>query len=87
MRDETGWTPEESAAYLATLGAAAHVVVPLTIIQVCRDPKDNRVLEAALAGNVDYIVSGDKDLVDLGVFEGIPVVRAAGFTEIFGASG
>jgi predicted nucleic acid-binding protein len=39
---------------------------------VCRDPDDDAVL--ALAADVDFIVSGDNDLLVLQTFEGIPVL-------------
>ena len=32
------------------------------------DPDDDKFLEAAVAGNVDYIVSGDRHLLDLDSF-------------------
>ena len=32
------------------------------------DPDDDKFLEAAVAGNVDYIVSGDRHLLDLASF-------------------
>lgn len=37
------------------------------------------ILAAALAGQVDFIVSEDKDLLDLGAYEGIRIVNAATF--------
>lgn len=46
--------------------AASEQVVPLTDLPLhCRDPKDNIVLACALAAQVDYIVTGDKDLHNL----------------------
>ena len=42
----------------------------LTIIQA--DPGDDRVLECAVAGRANFIVSGDRHLLDLGEFRGIP---------------
>ncbi|WP_395643608.1 putative toxin-antitoxin system toxin component, PIN family [Rudaea sp.] len=41
---------------------------------VCRDPKDDVVLATALAGKVDAIVSGDKDLLVLEHFQTIPIL-------------
>src|SRR5688500_16153942 len=41
------------------------VVVPNQRVTVCRDAKDNMVLEAALAGRADVVVSGDEDLLVL----------------------
>jgi len=46
---------------------------------MCRDPKDDKFLEAALAGGADCIVSGDADLLDLAPFEDIPILRPAEF--------
>ena len=52
---------------------------PQHSITACRDPKDNRFLEAALAGQADCIVSGDADLLVLNPFEDIPILRPAEF--------
>jgi predicted nucleic acid-binding protein len=56
-----------------------HVIIPNRRTAVCRDPKDNKVLEAAVAGGGDVIVSGDEDLLVLNPFEGIPIVGPAEF--------
>lgn len=45
------------------------------------DPDDDKFLEAAVAGNVDYLVSGDRHLLDLGSFRGIPIVDPRTFFE------
>ncbi len=43
---------------------------------VCRDPDDDAVLALALRAQADVIVSGDKDLLVLGSFEGIAIMQA-----------
>jgi uncharacterized protein len=58
-------------ARLATLVHATHVERV-----IARDPADDEVLAAALAGNADLIVSGDAHLLDLGRYRGIEIVRA-----------
>lgn len=45
------------------------------------DPKDDKFLEAALAGQVDFIVSGDKHLLDLKKFRSIPIITAREFLD------
>lgn len=45
----------------------------------CRDPKDNMVLECAIAGNVDYIVTGDKDLLEIKSFHNIKIITPQSF--------
>ena len=47
------------------------------------DPDDNRILAIALAGQADYVVSGDRaDMLSLGEVEGIPVMTARQAVEI-----
>jgi uncharacterized protein len=48
-------------------------------INACRDPKDNKFLEAAVAGNATVIVTGDADLLALNPFEGIQILSISVF--------
>jgi len=58
--------------------ALVQVVDPMPIDPtILRDPDDDLVLATALAARADVIVSGDKDLTDLGRFHGIPIITAA----------
>jgi putative PIN family toxin of toxin-antitoxin system len=70
----------DRAEQLADLIEASSVVVlPTRVLAVVDDESDNRVLEAAVEGNVDYIVSGDDDLLGLGSFRSIPVMKPGEF--------
>jgi putative PIN family toxin of toxin-antitoxin system len=71
--------PTDGEDLLAELDDLAFFVDPPPTVVVARDPADNRVLEAAVAGEADYIVSGDADLLSLGDFRGIPIVPPAYF--------
>jgi uncharacterized protein len=52
----------------AKLESVADLVKPRIVLEiVAEDPDDNRVLECAVAGRADYIVSGDKHLLKLKV--------------------
>ena len=46
------------------------VVRPIKSINAVADDDDNRVLEAAIEGKCDYVVTGDKDLLELGSYKG-----------------
>ena len=48
-------------------------------INVCPDKADNRFLEAAVAGKVDYIISSDRHLLDLKEFEGVEILKPGDF--------
>jgi putative PIN family toxin of toxin-antitoxin system len=78
-----GFSPEQSVETLADyLGFLQIVTIPNLLQVVPRDPDDNMVLECALAGNAQYIVTGDKDLLVLKKFREIQIVRAADFLEV-----
>ena len=55
----------------------SEMVTPRRLFHVCRDPKDDKFLDAAHAGRVDCLISGDADLNALGAFQGIPILTAA----------
>jgi putative PIN family toxin of toxin-antitoxin system len=67
----TGLTPTQ---LVDLIREASIVVMPARGVAVVRDAADNRLLEAALAGEVEMIVSGDDDLLVLRSFQGIPIV-------------
>ena len=52
-------------------------------IQPVRDADDNKFVQAALAADVKVIISGDKDLTDLGKYEDVEVFKPRDFCEQF----
>jgi putative PIN family toxin of toxin-antitoxin system len=75
-----GWPDEARRAAVQVVAQAARIVHPKVSLHVVdRDPADNRVLEAAVAGNVSHVVTGDQHLLDLGSYEAIEIVTAARF--------
>lgn len=53
---------DEIMLFMETWGI---LVKPTVKITICRDPKDNFVLELAETAHADYIITRDKDLLDL----------------------
>jgi putative PIN family toxin of toxin-antitoxin system len=43
------------------------------------DPTDDMFLHCAIAARADYIISGDKHLLSLGEYEGVPIVSVHEF--------
>jgi len=79
IRDKYGVTEDDIKAVLALLLLRGEAVIVKHTITACRDPKDNKFLEVAVAGKADLIVSGDKDLLVLHPFEGISVISPTEF--------
>lgn len=51
------------------------VISTQTIYEICRDPRDIFLLELAVDGAADYLLSGDQDLLVLMEVEGVPIVK------------
>ena len=61
----------------------AIIIYPVQIIIACEDKDDNKVLEAGVCANADFIISGDKHLLKMNEFRGIKIVTAHQFMEFF----
>jgi putative PIN family toxin of toxin-antitoxin system len=59
-------------------------VQPTTPPSFKRDPKDERFLAAALASDADYLITGDKDLLDEQPLTATRIVTPAEFAQLFG---
>jgi len=65
---------EELARTAVILSELALTVRPRQKLRVVKDDPDNRVLECALAGRADAIVTGDSALLELGEFRSVRVI-------------
>jgi uncharacterized protein len=76
--------PEEDTAMIrARIESIADLVEPEETLRVIEeDPDYNRVLECAVTGRANHIVSGDRHLVRLGSFRGIPIMRVRQFLDV-----
>lgn len=81
IRDRYNIDNDVVEGVMQLIALRAESVSPAHRVTICRDPDDNRVLEAAVAGDADVIVSGDSDLLDLKSFEKIPVITPAVFLQ------
>ena len=85
IRNRLGWSESEADAVARGFVVDSIVVEPSSRLAIVRGEADNRVLEAAVAGEADYIVTGDKDLLDLGSHQSIEIVTPARFAAILAA--
>lgn len=77
--------PQALARLLRSMNNAEIVGIG-EIPSVSRDPKDDKFLSTAKAAEVDYLVSADKDLLDLKQYEGIKIIDAETFLQILETS-
>ena len=65
-----------------TLERRSLIVNPGRTLDLCRDPEDNIVLEAALEGEADFLVTGDKDLLSLRSLHKTHILSPAEFIKL-----
>jgi len=82
LREKFNWSPVELDRVLSVIRLCTKWVSPTQNIDaVPTDADDNRVVECAVASGSEAIITGDKDLLRLGQYEGIRMMRVGEFLE------
>lgn len=79
-------TRQKAKAATRLIKRQSVVVYPKAIDKVSRDPFDDYILAAAVAGKTDYIITADKDLLVLKRYKNVSIVTVAKFEKIVGKS-
>ncbi|MBX3252706.1 MAG: putative toxin-antitoxin system toxin component, PIN family [Chitinophagaceae bacterium] len=66
---------------LETIDEYADFVKVQTKIEICRDPKDNFLLSSSVDGSADFLLTGDKDLLDLTKFGETTIITISDFLQ------
>lgn len=82
IRQARWLTEEETLALLQALAQEAVLVTGRARVKASRDPDDDKFLSAALDAEAEYVVTGDKDLLDVRNYRGVRVVTPAAFLKI-----
>jgi putative PIN family toxin of toxin-antitoxin system len=83
LQNKFSWTSLRTEQRLTELLAIAQVVTPKAVPGVLVDRDDNQVIACAVTGQAQVIVTGDKDLLRLNTYQGIPIVTPERFLNMF----
>jgi putative PIN family toxin of toxin-antitoxin system len=72
---------EELGRVAVVLGEMGEIVKPSRQLSVFRDDPDNRILECAVEGKAEAIVTGDKAMLAIGEYEGIRLITLAEYLD------
>ncbi len=76
-------TEDEAVELLFEIQQDATTISPILDLKIIKqDPTDDKYIIAAIEGKADYIVSGDKHLLELGSYENIKIISPKEFVEI-----
>jgi len=79
LANKFGWPKHLIVEACGSIWEIAECVTPKIQLEACPDPDDNLVLECAVEGNADCIVSGDRHLLDMLRFRGITILTVDEF--------
>jgi uncharacterized protein len=75
------FSQEDIEELVGSIDEYADFVQVNTEITLCRDPKDNFLLSLSVDGNADYLLTGDKDLLDLKKFRQTIITSISAFLD------
>lgn len=82
LKSKFDWQDADIADVVRTIGYCTTSVKPRVAIKEIADDPDNRVLECAVDGEADYIVSGDHHLLDLESYHEIQIIKARDLLDV-----
>jgi putative PIN family toxin of toxin-antitoxin system len=75
-------TLDERLTFFHRLHRSALHIESVPVIAACRDPKDDKFLALAVAGQAKMILSGDRDLLALHPFRGIDILNPRQYIDL-----
>jgi putative PIN family toxin of toxin-antitoxin system len=88
LRDKFGWSKEALSMAQARIADFTIKVAPAQKLDAVReDPADNRILECAVEGKSEYLVTRDHHLLKLKSFRGTQMIKVADFLDVVRAAG
>lgn len=75
LRDKFSWPQHRIEQFVRATSHTAELYKTAESLSVVSDEADNRVLECAIKGHADLIISGDKHQLRLKSYENIPIQK------------
>jgi len=85
LRDRYAYSDADIVAYCRDLALVGTIVSDLPVVQLVRDPDGDKIIACALAAGAGFIVTRDKDLLSLGEYERIVMIKPEAFLHVLRA--
>ncbi|MBI3290302.1 putative toxin-antitoxin system toxin component, PIN family [Candidatus Microgenomates bacterium] len=78
------WSEERINFYINDIKTMADLIMSTEKLAIItRDPKDNKIIECAVSGNANLVVTLDQDLIKLRNYKGIAIIHPKTFSWTF----
>jgi putative PIN family toxin of toxin-antitoxin system len=75
-----GFSKDEIGQAINLILKNSVIIKPVPLMsRICSDPADDNILAAAITGEVDFIITGDNDLLKLNKIQGIQIIKPSAF--------
>lgn len=84
LKQKFKWSQDKIVLTIKTIIKTTRIVKPKEILRVVRvDKSDNKIIEAAVESNSDYIISGDEHLLKIKKYKKVRIVTPAEYLSIY----
>lgn len=84
LKNKFHWNKEQIIVTIKSIAKSSEVVTPKEKLQIVKkDSSDNKIIEVAVEANTDFIISGDKHLLDIKKYQNIRIISPAQFLAIY----
>ena len=83
IKSVIGWDDNRIKRYLVGLEEASTLLEHPPILKIVKeDPSDDNILACAVSAQVDYLITGDNHLIQLGIYKGIQIISPSEFLTV-----
>lgn len=84
LKNKFLWSENKIQQVIKIIADTAFIVKPKIKLKIVKkDITDNKILEAALFSKADFIITGDKHLLEIKKFKTIRIIKAKDFLKFF----
>lgn len=84
LKNKFYWNKEQIIVTIKSIAKLSEVVTPKKKLQiVMKDKDDNKIIEAADEANVDFIITGDKHLLEIKKYLDIRIISPSQFLSVY----
>ena len=84
LKNKFHWNKEQIIVTIKSIAKLSEVVTPKKKLQIVKkDKDDNKIIEAAYESDSDFIITGDKHLLEIKKYQNIHIISPSQFLSVY----